>query len=139
MSPEHSFNEVRASPKNADRMCGLPIAYYYNAHLFRDQLALRIRGAPNVMPWHIPSDAPQFYTDSLTAEERVYQETTLRGRPVKRSIWRPKQWTNDRGQTHVRDDNHWWDCEVQNLAITIILGWWKPRRTDHLIPANIRR
>lgn len=139
MSPEHSFNEVRASPKNADKMCGCNVYYYYNANLFRDLLALRVNGHASVMPWHIPPDAPDFYRDSLTAEERVYQEQTVKGRPVRRSIWRPKQWTDERGQVHERRDNHWWDCENQALAITIILGWWKPKRTSPILPATIRR
>jgi hypothetical protein len=91
------------------------------------------------MPWHIPPDTPEFYRDSLTAEERVYQETTIKGRPVRRSIWRPKQWTDDRGTVHERKDNHWFDCESQGLATTIILGWWKPKRTGPILPATIRR
>lgn len=139
MAPEYSFNEQRLSPKNADRLCGLPVAYYYNANLFRDLLALRIGGHASVMPWHIPPDAPEFYRDSLTAEERVWQETTIKGRPVRRSIWRPKQWTDERGQVHVRRDNHWFDAEGQCLAVTIILGWWKPKRTSPILPATIRR
>jgi hypothetical protein len=139
MSPEHSFNEIRLSPKNADRLCGLPVVWYYNANLFRDLLALRIGGHASVMPWHIPPDAPQFYTDSLTAEERVYQETTIKGRPVRRSIWRPKQWTDERGSVHVRKDNHWFDAESQALATTFILGWWKPKRTSPILPATLRR
>jgi phage terminase large subunit GpA-like protein len=139
MGPEYSFNEIRASPKNADKMCGCAVAYYYNANVFRDLLALRVTNHPSVMPWHIPPDAPEFYRDSLTAEERVWQETTIKGRPVRRSIWRPKQWTDERGTVHVRSDNHWWDAEGQNLAITIILGWWKPKRTGPILPATIRR
>ena len=139
MGPEYSFNEMRLSPKNADKLCGLPVAYYYNSNLFRDLLALRIAGHASVMPWHIPPDAPEFYRDSLTAEERVYQETTLKGRPVRRSIWRPKQWTDERGIVHVRKDNHWFDTETQALAATIILGWWKPKRTSPILPATIRR
>jgi hypothetical protein len=139
MGPEYSFNEVRLQPKNADRLCGLPVVYYYNANVFRDLLALRVANHPTVMPWHIPPDAPEFYRDSLTAEERVYQETTIKGRPVRRSIWRTKQWTDERGKVHERKDNHWWDAEGQNLAITIILGWWKPKRTSPILPATIRR
>ncbi len=94
---------------------------------------------PSVMPWHIPPDSPEFYRDSLTSEERIYQETTIKGRPVRRSIWRPKQWTDDRGNVHERKDNHWWDAESQGLAATIILGWWKPKRTGPIQPATIRR
>lgn len=139
MSPEHSFNEIRRSPKNADRLCGLPVVWYYNANLFRDLLALRIQNHASVMPWHIPPDAPDFYRESLTAEERVYQDQTIKGRPVKRSIWRPKQWTDERGNVHVRKDNHWFDCETQGLATTIILGWWKPKRTNPILPVTIRR
>ncbi|MFM2053762.1 MAG: hypothetical protein RL456_1799 [Pseudomonadota bacterium] len=139
MAPDHSFTETRASPKNADKMCGCAVYYYYNSNLFRDLLALRIGNHPSVMPWHLPADVPDFYRDSLTAEERVYQETTIKGRPVRRSIWRPKQWTDERGIVHVRKDNHWFDTETQALAATIILGWWKPKRTSPILPATIRR
>lgn len=139
MGPENSFNEIRPSPKNADRLCGLPVAFYYNANLFRDLLALRIAKHASVPAWHLPPDAPQFYHDSLTAEERGFDDTTNRGRPTRRSVWKPKTWTDARGNVHERKDNHWFDTETQALAITVILGWWKPKTTADLRPAVIRR
>ena len=123
MASDTPWSEMRPSAKNHMRMCGLPIVYYYNSNLFRDDLFEHIRRAAGRPAWNLPADAPDFYQASLVSEERIPQDAVIRGRPVRRLIWIPRTWTDPQGGVHVRKDNHWWDCEVEQVALVAILGW----------------
>lgn len=121
LSPEHAWSEIKRNNRNAAKLQGLPVVWYFNAHLYRDTL----REQMDLKTWHIPTDAPAWYLASLTSEERVSEPTTIKGRRAIRTFWRPKEWKDERGNLHVRRDNHWWDCEVMQQAIVEILGWYK--------------
>lgn len=128
MDPATPWSEIRLNQKNQKHLHGLPVVYYFNAHYFRDELYERIRGAAHVPPWHRPADAPDWYLDSLTSEERSQQTALIRGRRITRSVWAPRQFRDQRGVLHVRKDNHWWDAEVINLALVSIKGWTRARQ-----------
>jgi phage terminase large subunit GpA-like protein len=123
MSPETPWSEIRQTPRNAPTLCGLPVVFYYNAHHFRDDLFEVMRGAPGRQKFNVPANAPRFYLDSLQAEERIQEQAVIKGRHCIRSIWRPRQWTDERGVLHMRRDNHWLDCEVMGHAAVTLLGW----------------
>lgn len=127
LAPDAAYILTEASPKNQQRLCGLPFVFTYNAHWFRDRLYDRIRGLPGTPAWHVAHNAPDYYRASLTAEERLLRDVTIRGRREQRPVWQKRTWTDHRGVLHTRDDNHWWDCETQSLAATTCLGWWKPQ------------
>lgn len=124
MSPDTPWAELRRSNRNAHRLQGLPVAFYFNAHLFRDSLAEAMR----TDRWRIPTDAPDWYMASLGSEERVSLPVTRRGRRSIDTFWRPKEWTDENGQLHTRRDNHWWDAEVMQLALVAVLGWYSKRK-----------
>jgi hypothetical protein len=134
MLPETPWSETRITAKNAATLCGLPVVWYYNSHLFRDELYECLRAAPGRAPLLIPGNAPEFYLNSLHAEERINADAMLRGRLVRRNVWRKRQWTDQQGRIHERQDNHWWDVEVQGLAVVTILGWFA-----QFNPANTNR
>lgn len=136
MSPETPYSEMKLTPKNHARMGGLAVAYYHNAHLFRDETYNRIMGLNGAPGWHLPSDVPDFYRESLTAEERIPQDVTIRGRRIRRLAWTPRTWTNPNGSVHVRDDNHWWDCEVQAVALVTVKNWFKAKRAPSTTTHN---
>lgn len=123
MGEEYTHSEINANAKNNHRLYGLVRAYVINSQFFRNLLYERIRGAGHVPPWHIAPDAPAWYRDSLASEERIGQDTVIRGRPVQRLVWVPRRWVDSRGTWHERTDNHWFDAEVQALALTVVLRW----------------
>lgn len=125
-APDVAFSVTESNQRNAQRLCGLPAAWYYNADLFRDTLFDRIRGVPGAPAWHIPSDAPEWYRNSLTSEERVMRDLLVRGRRERRAKWQKRAWTDTKGVQHTREDNHWWDCETQSIAACTVLGWFNP-------------
>lgn len=122
LAPDHPLSWEQANAKNAARLCGLPIVYTGNAHLFRDELLEHMRRAPGRPAWRIPMDAPPFYRESLLSEERVMGRRVIRGRVVEALVWRPRTYQLPDGRTIERSDNHWWDCEVCQMALVTILG-----------------
>ena len=121
MSPDTTHATQYLNAKNAHILCGLPTTYAANAHLFRDVLMARIRGVPGQPRWRVPTTAPAWYRDSLTSEERVPGKVRIKGRIVDGYIWRPRRIALPSGQFRDRTDNHWWDCEVMQTAITTII------------------
>lgn len=129
-SPDHPYSERRPTHKTLQRFHGLPVMYSYNSHMFRDFVFDRMRGAEGEPAWLLPPDVPDWYVESLQSEERVPDVSHLYGRIVNRYVWKPREWVDPQGRLHVRNDNHWWDCEVGWLALLTILGWFaepKPR------------
>jgi hypothetical protein len=120
LAPDVAWHELRRTEKNAHKMCGCWQVWYYNSNLFRDLLFERVQ-APGL--WRVPGDAPPFYRDSLTSEERVLRDIASKGRRETRAVWQPRTHTDPQGVSHVRKDNHWWDCEAQQVALVTILGW----------------
>lgn len=139
MSPDHPWTEHTPTRRSLPRFHGLKLFYVFNVHHFRDALFDRLRGAEGEPAWRIPPDAPEFYTNSLQSEERVATNGNLNGRPVKRNIWVPREWVDPQGIVHVRHDNHWWDCEVDGLALVIIRGWFTltPKRRRLVLAGKI--
>lgn len=127
MSPDTPWSEIRLTAKNQHKLYGLPVVWYFNANLFRDDLFDRLRGAPGMPAWRIPTDATEQYRNSLTAEERIPQHFLARGRPIQRMVWVPRTYVDAKGEQHTRHDNHLWDCEVMQIALVTIKGWLKLR------------
>jgi len=121
MDPSRPWGFQKLSPRNAQILAGLPIVYTWNSQVYRDELLLLLRGHPDRPRWHIPTDAPQWYRDSLQSEERVPRRTISRGRSVDVVVWQPRSVTTPTGSVHVRSDNHWWDCEAMLVALVSIL------------------
>jgi phage terminase large subunit GpA-like protein len=121
MAPDNPWSEIKSSPQNRAKLAGLKRVWFFNAHSHRDYLSAAMQAAPQA--WFIPPDAPEFYTESLTSEERVQEMVSTRGRRQLRMIWRPREWEDEKGTMHVRTDNHWFDCEVQQMAVVNIRGW----------------
>jgi len=138
MAPDHPYSWEQASAKNAHRLCGLPCVYVANAHHYRDELLATMRAQPR--RWHLPADAPPWYTDSLTAEERVPTRRLVRGRVVEGLIWRPRTYALPNGRVVERTDNHWWDCEVQQVALVSVLRLFDaPATTPNTAAAWVRQ
>ena len=121
LAPDHPYSWEQLGPKNAGKLCGLPVVYTANAHLFRDELLETIRGTEGRPAWHIPSDAPAYYMASLQSEERIPGKRLVRGRMTECLIWQPRVTTLPDGRQVQRSDNHWWDCEVCLIALMTIL------------------
>lgn len=86
---------------------GICYRHLYGGERLKDMLARR-REMPEY--WQIPDDAGDQYIDSVTSSEvkkEVISKAT--GRPA----WKWKR---------VKRNNHFWDCEVMNLALAMIRG-----------------
>jgi phage terminase large subunit GpA-like protein len=104
--------------------------YSFDSTGWKNELDARIRRTKNaagevtVAPWHLPIDVPDFYLQSLTAEERILAQVLLPGegrRPM--LVWRPRAIYDARGDLNYRSDNHWWDASVMSLVIIDIKRW----------------
>ena len=101
-------------------------AWYCEPNTWKTLLHDRIENAtgehanPQVPAWLMLPDASLEYRASLGSECRV-PHTDRRGRRT--IVWRPREYTDARGALHLREDTHWWDCEVMTLVATHVLGW----------------
>jgi hypothetical protein len=120
MRPDNPYSITRLTRQNAAKMQGLHQAYYYNSNFFRNELAAYMRGQR--APWHIPSDAPQWYRESLRSERQRTVTERRHGRLQTLTVWEPDVVTLPDGKTRERDDNHWWDVEVAQIAAVTIFG-----------------
>ena len=137
MAPDAAWSEIPLTPKNAHKLCGLPMVWYGNHGLYADTLYDLIRGAPGQPAWRIPPDAPDWYRASLTSEHRTVEETTIKNRRVSRSRWEPKEFTDPQGRRFTRNDNHWLDTERLHLLLIAICRWLAPRQVDQRAPVLV--
>lgn len=126
MDPSTAWNQHVLTPKNAHKMCGLPMVWYGNQHLYADELHDLIRGSAGKPAWRLPPDAPDWYQASLTSEHREAIETLIKGRRVTKGLWQRRQFTDTQGRTFTRNDNHWLDAERLQLLLVAICRWLAP-------------
>ncbi len=105
--------------------------YRMHPHFWRNKLWDRMRGVgedpTKLIRWWLPSDAPQWYLNSMTSEEQVTETRRVAGGGFREVlVWRPRVISSTADRDTYRDDNHWWDAEASIAAAANILGWDRP-------------
>lgn len=106
--------------------------FSFHANSYKTDFDGMMRGLPGSRRWNLPDDAPQFFIDSLTAEEQVKADVRIPGQGKKSvMVWTPRVVHDETGATTVRTDNHWWDTQAMALVVADIMGWStiKPEQT----------
>jgi phage terminase large subunit GpA-like protein len=137
MGPDAAWTEIPLTPKNAHKLCGLPLVWYGNQHLYADELYDLIRGLAGKPAWRIPPDAPDWYRASLTSEHRTVVDALVKNRRISRSVWQRKEFTDPQGRRFTRNDNHWLDTERLHLLLVAICRWLAPRPQDLRSPTRV--
>jgi hypothetical protein len=126
MAPDLAWAEHQLTPKNAHRLCGLPVVWVGNHALYADELYDLMRAAVGKPAWILPHDAPDWYRASLTSEHRTVLDLVTKGRRTSKSVWEPRMYTDPQGRRFTRNDNHWLDCERLQLLCVAICRWLAP-------------
>ena len=75
-------------------------------------------------PWHLPAEAPDFFLQSLTSEERVQRMVRIPGEGMRPAmVWQKRAIYDHTGALSFREDNHWWDAETMALVGADIAKW----------------
>lgn len=93
-----------------------------NTNHWKNKLYDQLTRQDGALIWRRPKSVPDWYTSSLTSEERIEQEVDYGGRKIKTLVWRPRMLVNTRGHAAARTDTHWWDCEYVHQAIADVFG-----------------
>ncbi len=99
-------------------------AYEINPTHWRDRLDERRRQLPGQVGWWLCDGPPAYYLRSLwDSEQRVLVQRRITGMGIRDVVaWQPTQQIDSHGNSSLRKDNHWWDCEVMGTAIAHIFG-----------------
>lgn len=99
--------------------------FSFHANAYKTELDGMMRGREGAKRWNLPDDTPQFFLDSLTAEEQVEREIRIPGFATKQRVmvWEPRRVHDETGAITVRTDNHWWDTQTMAPVVADIMGW----------------
>lgn len=92
-------------------------------HLWRTRAFDRFTRRPWEPTWHMPEDAPTWYTRSLTSEYADTVDRRTKDGWDQVVVWQPRMTPNPEGEPIPRRDTHWFACEAYAAAIIDILGF----------------
>ena len=132
-----TWREVPADTKRAHRTSRPAEVHEWRIHphhwrtILHESMLAR-HGRP---PWHLPSDPPKYYLQSLNAEDQTVENRRVTGGGFEEVVvWVPRITSQTDDSVSVRKDLHWADCEKMQCALADIFGFAKPVDAD--LPAT---
>jgi len=102
--------------------------FSFHSNAYKSEADQCLRGTNGRLALHLPTDCPDFFMRSMSAEEGIERDMRLPGMHSKRRVvsWELRVEHSPDGNVVVRSDNHWWDALVMAIALGDINGWLDP-------------